>query len=64
SWHKADQYYLLQDFEDYCDTRLRLRKDYCNPLDFARKGLLNTAHAGKFSGDRTVRQYAQEIWKV
>ncbi|MEG2074035.1 MAG: glycogen/starch/alpha-glucan phosphorylase, partial [Angelakisella sp.] len=38
SWHKPDQYYLLQDFEDYCDTRMRLRKDYCNPLDFARKG--------------------------
>lgn len=64
SWHKADQYYLLLDFEDYCDTRLRLNHDYRNRLDFARKGLINTAYAGKFSSDRTVREYADEIWKL
>ncbi|MEG0852322.1 MAG: glycogen/starch/alpha-glucan phosphorylase [Angelakisella sp.] len=64
SWHKPDQYYLLLDFDAYCDTRLRLNRDYCNRLDFARKGLVNTAHAGKFSSDRTVAEYAKEIWQV
>ncbi|MEG0542100.1 MAG: glycogen/starch/alpha-glucan phosphorylase [Angelakisella sp.] len=55
---------MLLDFDAYCDTRLRLNRDYCNRLDFARKGLVNTAHAGKFSSDRTVAEYAKEIWQV
>ncbi|MEG1875007.1 MAG: glycogen/starch/alpha-glucan phosphorylase [Angelakisella sp.] len=64
SWHKPDHYYLLLDFERYCDARQRMGEDYRDRLGFARKELLNTAHAGKFSSDRTVAQYAEEIWGI
>ncbi len=62
SWHKPDQYYLLQDFLPYCDAKLRANRDFADRSAFARKCLLNIAHAGKFSSDRTVQEYAREIW--
>ncbi|MFV0413642.1 MAG: glycogen/starch/alpha-glucan phosphorylase, partial [Oscillospiraceae bacterium] len=61
-WHSPDQYYLLLDFEPYVQAKLAANTAYANPEAFARKCLLNTAHAGKFSSDRTIRQYAEEIW--
>lgn len=64
SWHKPDMYYLLLDFDSYCETRMRLNRDYRDSDAFTRKCLLNTAHAGRFSSDRTVREYAEEIWGV
>lgn len=64
SWHRADQYFLLRDFEAYQETRLRANRDYRDTRAFARRGFLNMAHAGPFSSDRTVREYAQEIWHV
>ncbi len=64
SWHKPDQYFLLYDFESYCEARLRVGRDYQDREAFARKGLMNIAHAGKFSSDRTIREYATEIWNV
>lgn len=62
SWHKPDHYYLLLDFESYCETRLRVNRDYRDRIRFAEKCFANTANAGKFSSDRTIRQYAEEIW--
>ena len=62
SWHKPDPYYLLLDFEAYCDTKLRANRDYADAISFARKCFLNTCNAGKFSSDRTVLEYAAEIW--
>ena len=64
SWHRPDQYYLLLDFESYCDAKLRVNRAYRDRAAFARKCLLNTANAGKFSSDRTIREYAREIWGV
>lgn len=64
SWHKADQYFLLLDFEGYCNARLKANADYKNKEDFARKCFLNMANSGKFSSDRTIKEYAKEIWKV
>ena len=64
SWHRPDQYYLLLDFESYCDAKLRVNRAYRDRASFARKCLLNTANAGKFSSDRTIREYAREIWGV
>ncbi|WP_143750808.1 glycogen/starch/alpha-glucan phosphorylase [Clostridium merdae] len=64
SWHKPDQYYLLQDFESYCEAKLRANRDYRNAEEFSHKCLANTARAGYFSSDRTVREYAQEIWGI
>ena len=61
-WHKPDHYYLLLDFLPYCDTKLRANRDYSNTYEFRKKCFLNTANAGKFSSDRTIRDYAGEIW--
>lgn len=62
SWHKPDHYYLLLDFLPYCETKLRVNADYSDTFTFRRKCFLNTANAGKFSSDRTIRDYANEIW--
>lgn len=62
SWHRPDHYYLLLDFESYCETRMRANRDYRDRLAFTKKCFENTVNAGKFSSDRTIRQYAQEIW--
>lgn len=64
SWHKPDHYYLLMDFEAYTEARLRANRDYNNRDFFLKKAYLNMANAGKFSADRTVKEYAKEIWKV
>ena len=65
SWHKPDHYFVMKDFESYYETKLKAIRDAGENSDaFARKCLMNIAHAGKFSSDRTIRQYAKEIWKV
>jgi starch phosphorylase len=64
SWHKPDHYYILEDFIPYCEARLKANQDYSDILAFRRKCFMNTVNAGKFSSDRTIRDYAKEIWKV
>ncbi len=65
SWHKPDHYFLLKDMDDYYKTKLQAIRDcHDHPVEFARKCLMNTASAGRFSSDRTIRQYAEEIWKL
>ena len=65
SWHKPDHYYVMKDFESYYETKLRAIRDAkADENAFARKCLMNVACAGKFSSDRTIRQYAREIWNV
>ena len=64
SWHKADHYFVLLDYESYMDAKLRVNKDYGDRLAFGRKCLRNVASASKFSSDRTIRQYAEEIWHI
>ncbi len=63
-WHKADHYFLLMDYESYLEAKLRANRDYADRLSFGRKCLMNIASGAKFSSDRTIRQYAQEIWHV
>ena len=65
SWHKPDHYYIMKDFASYYETKLRAIRDAkADETAFAKKCLMNVANAGKFSSDRTIRQYAKEIWKV
>ena len=59
-----DQYYLLLDYASYVDAKLQVNQDYADREAFGRKCLMNIASAGKFSSDRTIRQYADEIWHV
>ena len=63
-WHKADHYFLLLDYASYMETKLRANRDYADRLNFGRKCLMNIASGGKFSSDRTIRQYAEEIWHI
>lgn len=62
SWHEPDNYYILLDLLDYCEAKLKVNKDYHDQKSFRRKCLINTANAGKFSSDRTIMEYANEIW--
>ena len=64
TYNNADHYFVLHDFIAYCDARLQINRDYRNRWDFSRKCITNIANAGKFSSDRTIRQYADEIWHV
>ena len=63
-WHKADHYFLLLDYASYMDAKLQANRDYADRLGFGRKCLMNIASGGKFSSDRTIRQYAEEIWHI
>ena len=65
SWHKPDHYYVMQDFSSYYETKLQAIRDAkADETAFARKCLMNVACSGKFSSDRTIREYAKDIWKV
>ena len=56
---------MMKDFESYYETKLQAIRDAkADETAFARKCLMNVACAGKFSSDRTIRQYAKEIWNV
>ena len=64
SWHKPDHYYLLLDFNDYLETKKRVNAEYKNKNEFYKKCWLNMCNAGKFSSDRTIKEYAKEIWQI
>ena len=64
SWHKPDHYYLLLDFADFLETKIKLNNDYRDRFAFAKKQWLNMCNAGKFSSDRTIKEYAKDIWKI
>ena len=59
-----DQYYLLLDYASYVEAKLQANRDYKDRMAFGRKCLINIASAAKFSSDRTIRQYAEEIWHI
>ena len=59
-----DQYYLLADYASYIEAKLQANRDYADRETFGRKCLVNIASAAKFSSDRTIRQYAKEIWHI
>ena len=64
NWHKADHYFVLLDYSSYLDAKLRANREYADRLAFGRKCLENVASGSKFSSDRTIRQYANEIWHI
>ncbi len=59
-----DPYLLLLDFEDYLRCQREVGDLYAKPAQWHRKSILNVARMGKFSSDRTIRQYAEEIWGI
>lgn len=59
-----DEYFVLKDFADYMDAWQRMGKAYADESRWFKMSLINIAKAGHFSSDRTIRQYAEEIWHV
>lgn len=65
SWHSPDHYYVLGDLEAYVEMKLRTNSHYSSDrLAFAKKQWLNMCNAGKFSSDRTIADYAENIWHI
>ncbi len=64
SWHRADNYYLIGDLESYVQAKLRVNRDFKDQRAFYKKCWLNMCNAGKFSSDRTIKDYAENIWRI
>ena len=60
----ADQFFVLLDLLDYVDTTIRLNKAYTDSRKWNRMAIMNIANSGKFSIDRTMKEYAKEIWHL
>lgn len=63
-WQQADQYFVLEDFEAYRKAHKTINKEYRDRIGWAKKQLMNIANSGKFSSDRTIKEYADEIWHI
>jgi starch phosphorylase len=64
SWHRPDQYYLMKDFDSYRKAQKKVNDAYMDKMAWAKKCWINMANAGRFSSDRTIREYANEIWGI
>ena len=62
--HRGDKYYHIADFPSYVETQKRISDEYRNDEVWCRKSILNVARIGKFSSDRTVMEYARDIWHI
>ena len=60
----ADTYFTLADFRSYAEAQKKISEMYADEKSWARKAMLNTAHAGKFSSDRTIQEYVDDIWHL
>ena len=61
---RADVYFILKDFRSYAEAQCRVEEAYKDKDRWAKMAMTNVAHVGKFSSDRTIEEYAQEIWKL
>ena len=64
NWQRPDNYFVLRDFESYREARIRALTDWKDRLAFGGKCLRNVAAAGHFSSDRSIREYAENIWML
>lgn len=61
---RADRYFVLEDFESYRKAQEKISEVYKDEMRFGKMCLLNIANSAYFSSDRTIREYAEEIWKL
>ena len=62
--NRADMYFILKDFRAYAEAQEKVEEAYRDKERWAKMALLNTACCGKFSSDRTIREYVEDIWKL
>ncbi len=62
--NRPDEYYVIKDFEGYREAQNRVDKAYRDRLGWAKKSFINIANSGKFTSDRTISQYANDIWTI
>ena len=60
----ADRYFILADFRSYANAQQKINEYYQNKSAWRKSALLNTAHVGKFSSDRTIQEYVDDIWHL
>jgi starch phosphorylase len=60
----TDRYFVCADFGPFCETQEKIAANYRNPKSWTEKAVLNVARSGKFSSDRTIAEYARDIWHV
>ncbi len=63
-YNRPDPYFILKDFRSYAEAQERVEAAYKDEKGWARKAMLNVAHAGKFTSDRTIQEYVDDIWKL
>ena len=61
---RPDMYFILADFRSYAEAQKRAEEAYKDTARWAKMAMLNVAKCGKFSSDRTIEEYAKEIWKL
>lgn len=64
STSKADTYFILKDFKSYAEAQSKVEEAYMNKKKWARMAMLNVACSGKFTSDRTIKEYVDDIWKL
>ncbi|MGL5725805.1 glycogen/starch/alpha-glucan phosphorylase, partial [Cetobacterium sp.] len=64
SWHKADQYFVLEDFAEFRRVQEKINNEFSDRDNWGRKAWINISNGGKFSSDRTIAEYAKEIWNI
>ena len=62
--NRPDPYFILKDFRSYAQAQERVEAAYRDTAGWAKKAILNVACAGKFTSDRTIKEYVDEIWKL
>ena len=60
----ADTYFILKDFRSYAQAQERVEEAYCDEKRWAKMAMLNVAHSGKFTSDRTIQEYVDDIWHL
>ncbi len=61
---RPDQYFILKDFRSYAEAQKKIEAMYRDEKQWAKSAILNVAHVGKFSSDRTIQEYVDDIWKL
>ena len=61
---RADTYFILKDFRSYAEAQKRVEEAYRDQQRWSKMAMMQTACSGKFSSDRTIEEYVEDIWKL